>query len=55
MNVKHDSVWSMMNIVWPCLEANFMNNGYYMKVVLTCTYKHTMNEKMKLMNENEGF
>ena len=47
MNVKHDSIWIMMNIIWSCLEVNVMNNGGYAKGVLTYTHKH-MNEWMKL-------
>ena len=44
--MKHDSVCIMMNVVWSCLEVNVMNNGGYVKGVLTYTHTHIMNEWM---------
>ena len=48
MNVKYGSVWLMMNLVWPCLENNFLNNGSCVKGFIT--YRH--NESMIEANEN---
>ena len=53
MNVNHDSVWGMINVAWSYLEVNVINNGIYVKDLLTYPYTH--NEWMKLMNENKGF
>ena len=47
--VKHASVWNMMNEGMSLFRSQCYENDDYVKGVLTCTNKHTLNEIMKLM------
>ena len=53
MNVKHDSVFIMMNVVWSCLEDNVINNGGYLKEFITHKQNEWMHEASeKVVNES---
>ena len=51
VNIKHGFVWVMMDVVLSCLENNVMNNGGYVKNIITYT-QTWMNECINEANEN---